>query len=176
MIKFLPVADIAALPAIFDPRREHGKRRLSAKFEPCRRAPVPSPTKETPMKQILLGCAAALALSLAVPLAAQADDPAAQNAAVAHAARVRADADLARTQQATKAAISDSAHSQQAAVTASADSQKTAISHSADVRTHRIATVSKRRQHAIALAAQARKDRIARQAAAEKKAIDAQHS
>ena len=115
------------------------------------------------MRQILLGCATALALSLAAPLAAQADTPP-SDVDAAHAARVRADADLARTQSETKAAISASAHSQQAAIT-----------HSADRRTHRIATVSKRRQHAIETAAQARKDRIARESDAEKKAIDAQH-
>jgi hypothetical protein len=115
------------------------------------------------VKQILLGCAAALALSLA-PFAAQADNPP-SDVDAAHAARVRADADLARTKQETKAAISDSAHSQRAAIT-----------NSAERRTHRIATVSTRRQHEIATAAQARKARIARDAAAEKKAIDAPHS
>ncbi len=117
------------------------------------------------MKQLLLGCAAALTLGLATPLVAQADDPAAQNAAVAHAARVRADADLARTKQETKAAI-----------TASANTQTAAINSSAHRRTHRITTVSKRRQHQIEMAAQARKARIARDAAAQKKSLDAQHS
>jgi len=116
------------------------------------------------MRQIFLGCAAALALSLAAPLTAQADNPPQSNADAAHAARVRADADLARTKQETKAAISDSAHA-----------QRVAITHSAERRTHRIATVSKRRRHEIEMAAQARKDRIARDADAQKKAIDAQH-
>jgi hypothetical protein len=112
------------------------------------------------MKQLLLGCAAALVFGLA----AQADTPPVDNAAAAHAARVRADADLARTQQETKAAI-----------TASANAQTTVVSASADHRTHRIATVSKRRQHAVEMAAQARKERIAREADAQKRAIDAQH-
>jgi hypothetical protein len=115
------------------------------------------------VKHVLLGCAAALALSLAAPVAALADNPP-SDVDAAHAARVRADADLAKTKQETKAAISASAHSQQAAIT-----------NSANHRTHRIATVAQRRQRQIAASAKTRKAHIANDADAQKKAIDAQH-
>jgi hypothetical protein len=104
------------------------------------------------VKHVLLGCAAALALSLAAPVAALADNPP-SDVDAAHAARVRADADLAKTKQETKAAITNSANH----------------------RTHRIATVAQRRQRQIAASAKTRKAHIANDADAQKKAIDAQH-
>lgn len=117
------------------------------------------------MKNFLLVCAGVLTVCAAIPAPAlAADDPAAQNAAVAHDALQRTKADTAHTRHYTRKAIAEAAAA-----------RKTRIARNAEARKHRLAASTNRREHHISATAQHREAAISNSAAAQEHALDAQH-